>query len=74
MPYAGRGLGDSKDYFNFLLSRMRQNIERVFGIMVVRWGILWRTLQVEFTMIPALLSAIARLHNFCIDEKDSLEI
>lgn len=49
---------------------MRQCIERSFGIMVTRWGILWRTLRVDFCMIPVLLTALAKLHNFCIDEKD----
>ena len=49
---------------------MRQNIERAFGVLVTKWGILWRALKVEFIMIPTLLIALAKLHNFCIDEND----
>jgi hypothetical protein len=48
---------------------MRQCIERAFGIMTQRWGILWRPIRCNFKKWPLLLTVIAKLHNFCIDKK-----
>ena len=39
-PYPGRNLNAHKDAFNYYLSLNRQVIERAFGILVQRWGIL----------------------------------
>jgi hypothetical protein len=30
-----------QDTFNYVLSHYRQHIERAFGILVRRWGVLW---------------------------------
>jgi hypothetical protein len=68
VPYSGRGLGIWKDSFNFHLSVMRQCIERAFAILTQRWGILWRNIRVEFNRWSVLLTALAKLHNFCIDK------
>ncbi len=38
VPYSGQGLGPWKDSFNFHLSRMRQCIERAFGMMTADLG------------------------------------
>ena len=67
VPYSGRGLGTWKDSFNYHLSSMRQCIERAFGLMVHRWGILARPLQCAFNKWPLLLTVLAKLHNFCVD-------
>jgi hypothetical protein len=69
-PYSGRGLGPWKDAFNFYLSSMRQCVERSFALLVQRWGILWRPLQFNFSCWTKVLMALAKLHNFCIDEND----
>ena len=69
--FIGRGLGVDCDAFNWCLSKMRQCIERAFGLMVQRWGILWRSLRVTFSSMPKVLLAVARLHNFCITVKDT---
>lgn len=66
-PYSGRGLGPWKDSFNYHLSAMRQCVERSFALLIQRWGILQRPLRCEFKRWTALLSACAKLHNFCID-------
>ena len=47
---------------------VRQCIERAFGILVKRWGILWRPLQCSFDRWNLVLSVCAKLHNRCIDE------
>ena len=71
VPYSGRGIGVAKDSFNYMLSRMRQCIERAFALLVQRWGILWRPLCSEFPRWTKLLMCCAKLHNFCIDESDA---
>jgi hypothetical protein len=71
IPYSGRGIGHEKDAFNWLLSKMRQCIERAFGLLVQRWGIFWRHLRSEHRHWTKLIAAAATLHNFCIDVGDA---
>ena len=42
-----------------------------FGLMVKKWGILGRPVAVKLANVKHLVLAIARLHNFCIDERMS---
>lgn len=58
-PYPGTGLAPGMDSFNFHLSQLRVKVEQSFGILVARWGILWR---------PKLIRTLFHLHNFFIDE------
>lgn len=57
------------DNFNFFASQLRIRIEMAFGLMVKKWGILSRPLLIKPTKIWELIIAIAKLHNFCIDER-----
>ena len=66
-PWAGRNLDAYKDSFNYHLSSCRQCIERAFGMLVKRWGILWRKLTCSFDKWPLVAMVCARLHNICID-------
>ena len=67
IPYGGSKLDAVKDCFNYHLSAMKQCIERAFGILKRRWGILWRPLMCEFHRWPLIVQVVARLHNVCID-------
>jgi DDE superfamily endonuclease len=67
VPWSGTGLGLWKDSFNFHLSRMRQVIERSFGVLTRRWGIFWRPLDVAFNKWSLIATVCAKLHNFCLD-------
>jgi len=69
-PWGGTGLASDKDSFNYHLSRQRQTVERAFGIMVQRWGILQRPLRCKLRNMPSVLTACAGLHNFCVDHGD----
>jgi hypothetical protein len=73
-PWPGQGLlarAPHKDAFNYLLSNgSRNGVERAFGIMYARWGILWRPIQFKFEKIPKIVMACCRLHNFLIDVRD----
>jgi DDE superfamily endonuclease len=62
-------LGLRRDAFNFYHSSLRMHVEQSFGIMVARFGILWRSLRFPLPVVPRILSACMRIHNFCIDQK-----
>ena len=64
-PWPGRNLGDVKDNFNYYQSRLRIVVECAFGRLVKRWGCLWRPLQVAYWRVPALVTALMKLHNLC---------
>jgi hypothetical protein len=65
-PWRGKGLSEDKDVFNYYLSLHRQVIERSFGLLVQRWGILWRPLRVALVKVPVIITALLRLHNICV--------
>ena len=66
----------SKDNYNFYHSQLRIRIECAFGILVQRWGILRMAMPkgLSIPKIIALVNAVAKLHNFCIDENDCTKI
>lgn len=66
-PIPGRSVSLEEDAYNFYLSQIRITIERAFGILVHRWGILRRPLSMSILKVPALVMCLLRLHNFCID-------
>lgn len=68
-PIPGRGIGDYKDAYNYYISAMRQCIERAFGILVKRWGILWRPFNFAFERWSVVLQVCAKLHNLCIESR-----
>ena len=59
----------SLDDFDFYQSSNRMAIECAFGILVRRWGLLWRPLSMHFSRRAPLILALMRLHNFCIDQR-----
>ena len=67
VPWSGRGLPVFKDSFNYHLSRCRCSIERAFGMLVKRFGILWRKLECDFSRWPLVATVCAKLHNICMD-------
>ena len=67
VPWAGRNLTPAQDSFNYYLSRCRQCIERAFGMLVRRWGVLWRRLSCNFTKWSLVVAVCAKLHNLCCE-------
>ena len=59
------------DNFNFYASQLQIRIVMSFGLMVKKWGVLGRPVSVKLANVKHLVLAIARLHNFCIDERIS---
>ena len=64
--------GGPKDNYNFYHSQLRIRIECAFGMLVQRWGILRMAMPIGISIKKtiALVNALAKLHNFCIDEVD----
>jgi hypothetical protein len=71
VPIFGGDLALQKDNdnFNFFASQLRIRIEMAFGLMTRKWGILQRPLSNSLTSMKHLICCIARLHNFCINER-----
>ena len=57
------------DHYDFEQSRERMPIECAFGILVRRFGVLWRPLAMRFDRRAAVIGACMNLHNFCIDHR-----
>ena len=62
----------AKDSYNFYHSQLRIRVECAFGILVQRWGILWMAMPRKLCVskIIGMVNALAKLHNYCIDEAD----
>jgi DDE superfamily endonuclease/Villin headpiece domain len=60
--------GARRDAFNFYQSSLRIHIEQAFGMLVARFGILWKPVRFTLPFVPRILSACMRIHNFCINE------
>ena len=75
-PYSASSRGSwatrvYKDSFNFHQSSQRITVECAFGILVKRWGILWRSLEVALPNVKRVIGACVALHNICIDARES---
>lgn len=60
------------DAFNFYLSQLRIKIEQAFGFLTNKWRILRKSLGSNINAAVKLLHACSKLHNFCINERISL--
>ena len=65
--------GGTKDSYNFYHSQVRIRIECTFGMLTHRWSILRSAIpmNVSIKKTVALVIALAKLHNYCIDNDDS---
>lgn len=68
-PYSKRQLGDAERVFNYRLSRARRVIENTFGILVLRWQILSKTICASPRSATLYVSALVCLHNFLLTEQ-----
>lgn len=70
VPLKGQQVGYN-DAYNFYLSQLRITIERAFGTLVHRWSILRGPLLVPLPKVAPLVMCLCRLHNFCINNKET---
>ena len=71
-PYPNVSSG-YKDAYNFFHSQLRIRVECAFGMFVQRWGVLRSAIPKGVTLrkTTAMVLALAKLHNYCIDEQDT---
>jgi hypothetical protein len=73
IPYSGVEKNDkSKDVCNFYISQLRIRIEQAFGLLVSKWRIFKRPIELKLHRVRHLIQACFRLHNFCINERDEV--
>ena len=53
--------------FSFYHSSLRMCVECSFGILVARWGILWKPLKVSLRQAPKIVGTCMCLHNVMMD-------
>jgi hypothetical protein len=71
IPYCGVDkLDPSKDVFNFYLSQLCIRIEQAFGLLVSKWNIFKKPLEVKLFCVGHIVQACAWLHNYCINNHD----
>ena len=68
------GLNAKRRNFNHFLSQLRGHVENAFGMLIMRFGCLYRKLRVRFDRRAPLISACMRLHNFCIDANIAVRV
>jgi chloramphenicol O-acetyltransferase len=56
--------------FNFHLSQLHIKIEQSFRILVNKWRVFKKPLEVSLTQVPAVVECCMRLHNFCMNERN----
>lgn len=72
VPYTGADKRNKQnDIFNFHLSQLRIKIEQAFGLLVNKWRVFKKALEINLKRIPALIECSMRLHNFCIEERNA---
>lgn len=67
--FTGKDLGTYEDSFNFYQSSGRIVIERAFGILTQRWGILWKPMRFALKHVGEIVETCMCLHNICINER-----
>jgi hypothetical protein len=72
-PFPGKLLPQEKDAFNFHLSQLRINIECAFGMLVNRWGILWKPMRCPLHKVPKVVGVCMKLHNLIIDRHNEMD-
>jgi len=69
VPGTAANMGIWADSYNFQQSSIRMPIECAFGMLVRRWGILWRPLECRMDRWASIVTCCMRLHNICIDHQ-----
>jgi hypothetical protein len=72
-PWPGRNLSKAKDAFNYWQSSARIHIEQAFGMLVARWGVLWRPLRVSIEKVGQVAIVCMKLHNYIIERSEILQ-
>ena len=70
-PYPDRGhLTPEQRKFNKKFSALRSVVERAFGMLKSRWGIVMNKIEQKTSMLTKTVVASCILHNICIERGD----
>mmetsp|Transcript_29919 Transcript_29919/g.61508 ORF Transcript_29919/g.61508 Transcript_29919/m.61508 type:complete len:527 (+) Transcript_29919:908-2488(+) len=70
-PFTWTGnLSQAQSAYNYHLSSIRIEVECAFGLLLSRWGILWKGLRMPLQATTRVIEACLKLHNFAIDWRD----
>ncbi len=61
---------NNNNVFNFHLSQLRIKIEQAFGLLVNKWRVFKKSLEVNLKCVPRVVECCMRLHNFFINERE----
>ena len=64
-----QALVPKNDKFNYYASQLRIRIEMAFGLMVQKWRILNSPLRIKIKNVSVLMTAVAFLHSYCMNER-----
>ncbi|KAK8773621.1 hypothetical protein V5799_011850 [Amblyomma americanum] len=67
-PYSGRSQSEEKRIFNYRLSRARRCVENTFGVMVSRFRVFRRSINLLPSNVDNVVMACCVLHNFLRDD------
>jgi hypothetical protein len=71
IPYCRVEKNDkSKDVCSFYISQLRIHIEQAFGLLVSKWRIFKKPIDLKLYRVQRVVFACSQLHNFCIHERD----
>jgi len=73
IPYIGNNLSPGKGSYNFYQSQLRIAVERSFGILVARWGILWRAMSFDLQNSMRIVACLCTLNDY-INKENGLAV
>ncbi|XP_044139368.1 protein ALP1-like [Bufo gargarizans] len=68
-PYSSRDLNSTKRIFNYRLTRARRLVECAFGILVAKWRVLNKAINLKVETIDHVVKACVVLHNYLLSEE-----
>ena len=71
-PYDNALHGTDEDNYNFFHSSSCISVECAFGEIDLRWGILWKELELSLDFNCTIIDVCMRLHNFIVDHQGEM--
>lgn len=66
-PFPKASLNQETQYYNDRLSRARKTVECAFGIITMKWRLLWKPIEVHPKHADDIVKCICLLHNIILD-------
>ncbi|XP_069588624.1 uncharacterized protein [Ranitomeya imitator] len=74
-PYSSRDLDHTRRIYNYRLTRARRTVECSFGILVAKWRILAKAINLKVETVDEVVKACVVLHNYIMaKERPHIEL